>query len=306
MPDQVRHDKQSDKHPAYVTIPAIMKKTKLHAISQLIRFDKPIGSLLLLWPTLWALWLAADGIPPWPILLIFIAGVFITRSAGCVINDLWDRKFDGKVKRTATRPLASGALSVKAAFAVLLLLACGALALVLCLNALTIKLAFVGVFLTALYPACKRFLRLPQLVLGLTFNWGVIMAFAAVQHHVPAIAWALYAIVNLWTMVYDTQYAMVDRDDDIKLGLHSSAILFANYDRAIVASLQLLVIAGLLLLGVSCAMRWPFYLSLVIASGLFVYQQQLTWQQQREACFKAFLNNQWVGLVIWLGWLLGN
>ncbi|MDF1759258.1 MAG: 4-hydroxybenzoate octaprenyltransferase [Coxiellaceae bacterium] len=278
-------------------------KAKLRAISQLIRFDKPIGSLLLLWPTLWALWLAADGMPPWPILVIFIAGVFVTRSAGCVINDLWDRNFDGKVKRTATRPLASGALSVRAALMVLLVLACCALALVLCLNALTIKLAFVGVLLTALYPACKRFLRLPQLVLGLTFNWGVIMAFAAVQNQVPLTAWWLYAIVNVWTMVYDTQYAMVDRDDDIKLGLHSSAILFASYDRVIIASLQMVVIAGLTSLAIDRATHWPMYLSLTIAAGLFVYQQTLTWQQQREHCFKAFLNNQWVGLIIWLGWV---
>ncbi|MDF1796868.1 MAG: 4-hydroxybenzoate octaprenyltransferase [Coxiellaceae bacterium] len=281
-------------------------KSTIRAIGQLIRFDKPIGSLLLLWPTMWALWLAADGMPPWPILLIFIAGVFVTRSAGCVINDLWDRRFDGRVKRTATRPLASGALSVRAALAVLFILAATALALVLCLNALTIKLAFVGVVLTASYPACKRFFKLPQLVLGLTFNWGVIMAFAAIQNHVPMIAWWLYAIVNVWTMVYDTQYAMVDRDDDIKLGLHSSAILFASYDRVIIASLQTVVIAGLLLLAVARATHWPFYLSLVIASGLFVYQQRLTWQQQREPCFKAFLNNQWVGLVIWLGWVLGS
>ncbi len=287
----------------YVTIPAIMK-TKLHAISQLIRFDKPIGSLLLMWPTLWALWLAADGMPPWPILAIFIAGVFVTRSAGCVINDLWDRNFDGKVKRTATRPLASGVLSVRAALIVLLVLALSALALVLCLNALTIKLAFVGVLLTALYPACKRFLHLPQLVLGLTFNWGVIMAFAAVQNQVPLTAWWLYAIVNVWTMVYDTQYAMVDRDDDIKLGLHSSAILFASYDRVILASLQMVVIAGLTILATVRAAHWPMYASIAVAGSLFVYQQTLTWQQRREHCFKAFLNNQWVGLIVWLGWVL--
>ncbi len=277
-----------------------IKHPKLHAIAQLMRLDKPIGSLLLLWPTLWALWIAADGMPSWGLLAVFIAGVFVTRSAGCVINDLWDRNVDGKVKRTAHRPLASGALSVKQAVMVLTGLACIALTLVLCLNTLTFQLAFVGVALTAIYPACKRFLPIPQIVLGLTFNWGVIMAFAAVQNHVPAIAWLLYATANVWTLIYDTQYAMVDRDDDIKLGLHSSAILFAGLDRTIIAALQLCMLGLLIIAGILLKMQWPYYIAVTISALLFSWQQRLTWQRQRESCFKAFLNNNWVGLILWL------
>ncbi len=273
---------------------------KQHPLVRVMRLDKPIGSLLLLWPTLWSLWVAQGGIPSLKLLLIFILGVFVTRSAGCIINDLWDKDIDGAVKRTATRPLASGALSTKAALLLLAALACIALSLVLCLNRLSLIVAFVAAGLTVLYPTCKRFLPIPQLVLGITFN-GVLVAYAAVQNQLPWQAWLLFFAAVLWAMVYDTAYAMVDRDDDLKVGLKSSAITFGKHDRLIIGLCQATMLISLIVLASLNHWHWPIYLSLLICSGLFGYQQRLIRERQRAPCFQAFLNNQWVGLVIWLG-----
>lgn len=269
-----------------------------HPISRLVRLDKPVGTLLVLWPTLWALWLASDGTPNGYLLVIFCLGAFFTRSAGCIINDLWDKDFDGKVKRTATRPLANGDLSPKTALIILAILALCSLGLVLCLNHFSLLLAFVAAGLTALYPACKRFLPIPQLVLGVTFNMGVLIAYAAVQNHLPWQAWLLYLIANLWTLAYDTEYAMVDRDDDLKLGLKSSAICFGNADRLVIGLCQAAVLIGLTILASLSHWNWHFYAGLLICSVLFGYQQQLIARRERTDCFKAFKNNQWVGLVL--------
>lgn len=278
----------------------MIKNLIQHPIARLMRLDKPIGTWLLLWPTLWALWIASNGLPSTKLLLIFIIGVFITRSAGCLINDLWDKDIDGRVKRTATRPLANQQISTRTALLLLSSLAAVALGLVLLLNPLCLYIALALIVLIVLYPACKRFFPIPQLVLGLIFN-GVLMAFAAVQNHLPWQSWLLFVVANLWTLGYDTAYAMVDRDDDITLGLKSSAITFGHYDRLAIAICQAGVLIGLIVLASLQQWRWPIYLALLIVSALFGYQQWLMRLRQREACFQAFKNNFWVGLVLWLG-----
>lgn len=268
---------------------------------RLMRFDRPIGTLLLLWPTLWALWLAAGGLPDLHLLVIFVLGVTLMRAAGCVINDFADRRVDGHVKRTSERPLVTGDVTPRQAlllFAVLCLLA---FVLVLFTNTLTIGLAFAAVGLTACYPFMKRYTHLPQLVLGAAFSWGVPMAFAAQTGQVPPQAWLLFTAAVIWTVVYDTFYAMVDRDDDLRIGVKSTAILFGDMDRAITAVLQVLVVAALLLVGQRFALNWLFDLSLVVVMALFVYQQFLISQRQRDRCFNAFLNNNWVGLAVFAG-----
>ncbi|WP_143323435.1 4-hydroxybenzoate octaprenyltransferase [Cognaticolwellia aestuarii] len=274
---------------------------KLTAIKQITRMDKPIGTYLLLWPTYWALWIASDGWPSLHMLLVFSLGVFFMRSAGCIINDYADRKIDGAVKRTQNRPLVTGALSSSEAlqlFASFILLA---FALVLTLSNYTIALSFVAVLLAASYPFMKRITHFPQVVLGAAFSWGMIMAFAQEQGQIPVVAWLLFSANVLWTIAYDTMYAMVDRDDDLRIGVKSTAIIFGDSDKRIVLFLQLMTLALLFTVGDMLAFGWPYQLSLIIAAGFFCYQQMLIAGRDRDRCFKAFLNNHYVGLVIFVG-----
>lgn len=268
---------------------------------KLMRFDRPIGTLLLLWPTLWALWLACEGLPPVNLLVIFGLGVVLMRAAGCVINDFADRKVDGAVKRTQSRPLATGKVAPREAITLFIILCLGAFALVLFTNTFTIALSFAAVVLAFCYPFMKRYTHLPQVVLGAAFAWAVPMAFAAQNNLVPPQAWLIYTVVVIWTMVYDTFYAMVDRDDDLRIGVKSTAVLFGELDRAITGFLQLLVLVGLCFMAGAFELRWPFHMSILLVACLFAYQQYLIRFRQREACFKAFLNNNWVGLVVFAG-----
>ncbi|WP_448556433.1 4-hydroxybenzoate octaprenyltransferase [Thalassotalea montiporae] len=271
------------------------------AIKQITRIDKPIGTYLLLWPTYWALWVASDGLPDGILLLIFTMGVVIMRSAGCVINDFADRKVDGKVKRTEQRPLVSGLMTPEQAIMLFGFLIGAAMALAINLSWLTIQYAVVALVLATSYPFMKRYTHLPQVVLGAAFSWGMIMAFAEIQGHVPIVAWLLFAANLLWTVAYDTMYAMVDRDDDLKIGVKSTAILFGRYDIRIIGFLQLMVLAILLTVGEMMAFGWPYQLSLVAVAGLFCFQQILIKDRLREPCFKAFLNNHYVGLAVFVG-----
>ena len=279
-------------------------KTQYKHYAALMRLDRPIGTLLLLWPTLSALWLAAGGIPDIHLLVIFCAGTFLMRSAGCVINDLADRRIDPHVKRTAQRPLATGAVSVQQAIGLFITLSLLAFVLVLFTNRLTILLALIAVLLAACYPFAKRYAHFPQVVLGVAFSFGIPMAFAAQSNTLPAILWLLFIANVLWTVVYDTFYAMVDRDDDIVIGVKSTAVLFGWWDRLITACLQVVVIISFIVVGIWFALGYPYYISLVIAALLFIYQQYLIKQRDRDRCLRAFLNNQWVGAVVWLGIVL--
>ena len=267
----------------------------------LMRADKPVGSYLLLWPTLWALMIAAQGLPPWWITAIFVAGVFVMRSAGCVINDYADRKVDGKVARTNARPLVSGVVTEKQALGLFATLVGVAFLLVLALNWQTIVLSIGALGLAAVYPFMKRYTHLPQVVLGAAFAWAIPMAFMAVNEAVPGIAWWLFSINVLWTVAYDTEYAMVDRNDDLQIGVKSTAILFGQYDRLIVGLLQLSVVLMLLALGQYLHFTLPFYLGVLVAVVLFAYQQRLIYERDRQACFTAFLNNNYVGMAIAIG-----
>lgn len=282
--------------------PAIqgIRKRLPHFI-QLMRLDKPIGILLLLWPTLWALWLAAKGFPSWKNLAIFCLGVVVMRSAGCVINDFADRKIDGKVARTQGRPLATGVISSREAIILFVTLCLIAFGLVLLTDPLTIKLSVGGLLLAFSYPFMKRHTHLPQVVLGAAFAWGIPMAYAAQTGALDKNMWLIYLAVVLWTVVYDTFYAMVDRDDDLKIGVKSTAILFGDQDRVITGALQLMVLYSLVLVGKAYALGWIFYLSLAVVTGLFAYQQWLIRFRERQACFTAFLNNNWVGAAVFVG-----
>jgi len=274
---------------------------KLLAYHRLMRTDKPIGALLLLWPTLWALWVATPGVPPLGILVVFIAGVWLMRAAGCVVNDYADRKFDGHVKRTANRPLPSGAVSEKEArnlFVVLVLLA---FVLVLTLNLMTILLSVAALALAWTYPFMKRYTHLPQVVLGAAFGWSIPMAFAAVSESVPLSCWLMFFANILWAVAYDTLYAMVDRDDDVKIGIKSTAILFGRHDKLIVGILQVLVLVLMAAVGWLNGLGWAFYASIAVAGALFVWQQKMIVHRERDACFKAFLNNNYVGLALFVG-----
>jgi len=278
-----------------------MTSSKLQAMLQLMRIDKPIGTLLLLWPTLWALWLANQGQPSLQLLLIFTAGTFLMRSAGCIINDFADRHVDGAVARTANRPLVVGAITSREALCVFLVLCATAFALVLLTNTLTIQLSFVGLILAIAYPFMKRFTHLPQLVLGLAFSWSIPMAFAASLDTLPNTVWPLVLANLLWTVVYDTKYAMADRSDDLLVGIKSTAILFGNADRPIIATLQLACLTVLVWSGLVFQLLWPYYLSLVVVAVLFGYHLYLIRSQDPAACFKAFKHNNWVGMTIFLG-----
>ncbi|WP_269789794.1 4-hydroxybenzoate octaprenyltransferase [Stenotrophomonas sp. Iso1] len=268
---------------------------------KLMRADRPIGTLLLLWPTWWALWLAADGMPPLWTLFVFTAGVWLTRSAGCVINDYADRWLDPHVKRTKERPLATGAVSGREALALFAGLMLVAFALVLTMNALTIGLSFIGVFLAASYPYLKRYTHLPQVYLGMAFGWGIPMAFAAVQGEVPPLGWVLYGANILWSTAYDTWYAMVDRDDDLKIGSHSTAILFGDLDLVIQGILYALFFGAMALVGQRAELGMAYWASMAVALVMVVYEFWLCRNREREPCFKAFLHNNWVGAVLFAG-----
>ncbi len=278
-----------------------LTQNKLLAYHRLMRTDKPIGALLLLWPTLWALWVATPGLPPLWILAVFVAGVWLMRAAGCVVNDYADRKFDGHVKRTANRPLPSGDVTEKEArtlFVVLILLS---FLLVLTLNTMTILLSVAALALAWVYPFMKRYTHLPQVVLGAAFGWSIPMAFAAVSESVPLSCWLMFLANILWAVAYDTQYAMVDRDDDLKIGIKSTAILFGRQDKLIIGILQVAVLGLMLGIGYLNQLNGAFYAAIAAAGVLFIYQQKLIANREREACFKAFLNNNYVGLVLFLG-----
>jgi len=281
-----------------------LSKQKLKAYVQLMRIDKPIGTLLLLWPTLWALWIAAQGFPDFSVLLVFTAGVFLMRSAGCVINDFADRKIDGFVERTRERPLPSGRATRRDAVCLFLILAALSFALVLTQNSLTIQLSFVGILLAFSYPFMKRFTYLPQFFLGLAFSWSIPMAYAAQADELPSVVWLLFMINILWTIAYDTLYAMVDRDDDLKIGVKSTAILFARYDKLIIALLQLSCLLLLLLLGWIEALHSCYFVGLSVVLALFIKQQMMIKERSKKACFKAFLDNNYVGLIIFIALFL--
>lgn len=267
----------------------------------LIRFDKPIGTLLLLWPTLWALWVAAQGLPDPKVLLIFIAGTFLMRSAGCIVNDLADRNLDGGVLRTDARPLVTGAVTVPEAITLCLLLCLAAFALVLMTNTLTVLLSLAAVGLTVTYPFMKRYTHWPQLVLGAAFSWSIPMAFAAQRGELPAALWWFFAANLLWTVVFDTQYAMVDRDDDLKVGIKSTAVLFGRWDRVTIGLLQLACLACLFAAGQAFGLGLSYWIALLVVTGLFAYHQWLIRERARDACFRAFLHNQWVGAAVFVG-----
>jgi 4-hydroxybenzoate polyprenyltransferase len=275
--------------------------TRLGDYARLMRLDKPIGIFLLLWPTLWALLIASEGHPDQKILIIFVLGVILMRSAGCVINDYADRDFDRHVSRTRNRPLTSGRVTIREAKILLLLLCLAAFVLVLQLNLLTILLSLVAVLLAAIYPFMKRVTHLPQVFLGAAFGWSVPMAFAAQTGTVPQIAWLIFLATLLWATAYDSLYAMVDREDDIALGIKSTAILFGDSDRQIIGVLQVMVLLCLLMIGRQAELGGIYYLGVLLAGVLVVYQQYLIRYRTREGCFRAFLNNNWFGMVVFLG-----
>lgn len=271
----------------------------------LMRMDKPVGIYLLLWPTLWALWLASVGIPEWDVLLIFVLGVVVMRAAGCVINDIADRKIDGHVQRTHARPLITGQVSLRQAWGLFAGLILCALILVLQLNIQTLYLSFVAVLLASAYPFMKRYTHFPQVALGAAFSWAIPMAFMAVNQHVPVWAWWLYAANLAWTVAYDTQYAMVDRDDDLKIGVKSTAIAFGRYDVMWIAVLQIVTLGCLGMVGLLLHLPIVYWVALAVVCGMFMYHQRLLKDRERDACFRAFIHNHWAGLVVWLG-LVGS
>jgi len=275
---------------------------RLEAYAQLMRLDKPIGIFLLLWPTLWALWIAAEGFPEPRVLGIFVAGVFLMRSAGCAINDYADRDIDPHIARTCNRPLAAKRIRPYEAVLVFMLLALLAFMLVLGLNKLTQVMAVGGVVLAASYPFMKRFHYLPQVHLGIAFAWAVPMAFTAVTGQLPASSgWMLFLAAVLWTTAYDTMYAMADREDDIKVGVKSTAILFGDADRAIIGILQVMVLLTLIKVGFEEAFHWPYHLGLGVAVLFGLYQQFLIRRRYPQDCFRAFLNNNYIGMIIFAG-----
>ncbi|UDW83263.1 4-hydroxybenzoate octaprenyltransferase [Pasteurella canis] len=282
-----------------------ISKQKLIAYAQLMRFDKPIGTLLLLWPTLWALFLSVKGMPDISILAIFILGVILMRAAGCVINDYADRHIDGKVKRTSKRPLATGTATPKEAKYLFALLILCAFILVLFLNYYAIALSFIAVFLAFIYPFMKRYTHLPQLFLGMAFGWSIPMAYGASIESLPLECWLLFFANLTWTVAYDTQYAMVDRDDDLRIGVKSTAILFAQYDNKIISLLQIITLIFLAFIGHLAKLHSSYFVVLFFATLLFIYQCKLIKNRKREDCFKAFLNNNYFGLMIFIAFLFG-
>ncbi|WP_457920946.1 4-hydroxybenzoate octaprenyltransferase [Sodalis endosymbiont of Henestaris halophilus] len=276
-------------------------QNKCEAYCRLMRIDKPIGSLLLMWPTLWSLWLAGMAIPALSTLTVFTLGVFFMRAAGCVINDYADRKIDRYVKRTRDRPLPSGAISEQEAKLLFGALVGISLSLVLMLNSMTIALSTAAIAMTCVYPFMKRYTHLPQLMLGVTFGWSIPMAFSAVSEHLDLKCCLLFLANITWTMAYDTQYAMIDRDDDLLLGIKSTAILFGRFDKLLIGFLQLITLVLLGLIGWQGTLGVIYYISLVGAAGSFLWQHKLIRNRERQACFRAFLNNNFVGMLIFIG-----
>ncbi len=279
--------------------PAVRKRPLLYV--NLTRLDKPVGILLLLWPTLWAVWIAAEGHPTLHLFLVFTLGVILTRSAGCVFNDMADRKYDVHVRRTSQRPLATGIIKPTEALLVACVLLLAAFLLVLTTNQFTVLLSFVAIPLAVIYPLMKRYTYIPQFFLGLAFSWGIPMAFAAQTGSIPNIAWLLFIANILWSVIYDTIYAMVDREDDLKVGIKSTAILFDDADTLIIGILQTMLLAVLIIIGIQIKAEMPYYSFLVPAAALMIYHQYLIRHRTPEGCFKAFLNNHWVGLTIYAG-----
>ncbi len=285
----------------------ITKEQMIDRIKQywlLARFNRPIGIFILLWPALWALWVASDGHPDRHVLTVICLGVILMRAAGCVINDYADRDFDPHVARTKLRPIAAGKVSPKEALLLFVVLCLCAFALVLTLNVFTILLSFIAAFLAASYPFMKRYTQLPQAYLGIAFGWAVPMSFSAQTNSIPVVAWVLFLAVVLWALVYDTMYAMVDKEDDLKIGVKSTAILFGAYDRLIMALLQLIILGLLVAVGEIKQLGWFYYSGVIVAGGLSIYQQKLIFHRDKSLCFKAFLNNNWFGLAIFLGLLM--
>ena len=280
-------------------MPSVAARLPLYA--SLTRLDKPVGTLLLLWPTLTALWIAADGTPNATLLMIFVAGTCLMRSAGCAINDAADARFDAHVKRTANRVVARGLVSQREAIAVAVALAIGAAVLLPFLNAAAVQLAFVAVVIAASYPLAKRFIPIPQLYLGVAFSFGIPMAFAAVLGTVPVIGWLLMLANAFWVLAYDTEYAMVDRDDDLRLGLKSSAIFFGRFDVAAVMASYGAFLALLVVIGRMTGAGWPFYAGCAIAAALAAYHFMLIRTRSRDGCMRAFRHNNWVGLAVFAG-----
>jgi len=281
-----------------------MIKNRLRDYAMLMRLDRPIGSLLLMWPTLWALWFASNGKPGWSVLVVFVAGVFLMRSAGCVVNDYADREFDPHVERTRNRPIAAGRVSPGEAKILFVVLSLSAFLLVLTMNRLTIELSFVGVFLAATYPFMKRYTHLPQFYLGAAFGWSIPMAFAAVTGELPPVTWIVFLANIFWSVAYDTAYAMVDREDDMKVGVKSTAILFGKYDRFMIGVFHILCLGFLAWAGALAQLGVIYFVGLVIALSLAVWQQWLIRDRQGPACFRAFLNNNWFGAAIFAGLFL--
>lgn len=278
-----------------------MRLVRFSAYWRLMRLHRPIGSLLLLWPTLWALWIARQGHPVPSLVLVFVVGVVLMRSAGCVINDYADRDFDGHVWRTKDRPIATGEVSPRAALVLFGLLCFAAASLAFWLNKLTVELSFVAVALAVSYPFLKRFTHLPQVYLGLAFGWGIPMAFAAEGNGVPPEAWLLFAANVFWTLAYDTAYAMADRDDDQKIGVKSSAILFGKWDRIMVALSHIIALGLLYQVGVMAHLGFVYDGGLLAALGFALYEQKLLWARKPQDCFRAFLNNNWFGGSVFAG-----
>jgi len=277
---------------------------RLGAYARLMRLHRPIGIYLLLWPAMWALWMASDGRPNLLVLGVFVSGVVLMRSAGCVINDYADRDFDPHVARTKERPIATGEVAPKEALKLFAVLVLVSFLLVLLMNRLTIYLSFGGLALATLYPFMKRYTYLPQVVLGAAFSWAIPMVYAAQTGSVPREAWLLYVIAVVWTTAYDTMYGMVDREDDLKIGVKSTAILFGEADRLMIGIMQAIVIIGLFLLGNQLALGAFYYMGVTVAAGLSVYEQYLIRERQPQACFQAFLNNHWLGMAVFVGIVL--
>ncbi|RKZ42745.1 MAG: 4-hydroxybenzoate octaprenyltransferase [Gammaproteobacteria bacterium] len=274
---------------------------RLYQYALLMRLHRPIGILLLLWPTLWALWIAGQGYPDVLVTTVFVLGVIIMRSAGCVINDYADRHIDPYVRRTHDRPLAAKRVTTREALTLFIILCLLAFGLVLLMNLLTIILSVIAALLAASYPFMKRYTHWPQVYLGVAFGWSIPMAFAAQTDSIPTLAWWLLLTNVLWTVAYDTMYAMVDRADDLAIGVKSTAILFGQADKAIIASLQIVVLLLLLWIGIKIHLGTWYYLGLLVAAGLVIYQQWLIKDRDPQRCFQAFLNNNWFGATIFAG-----
>jgi len=298
--DWARFYKRITRHALFARyLPAAIERAQQYAL--LMRMDKPIGTFLLLWPTLWALWLAGAGQPRPDVFVVFVLGVFVMRSAGCVINDIADRNFDPHVTRTRNRPLAAGKIKLWEALTLLALLAATAFVLVLTQNRLTIYLSFAGLALAAVYPFMKRVMWLPQIVLGMAFGWAIPMAFAAQTGAVPPIAWLLFIANILWSTVYDTMYAMADKRDDLRIGVKSTAILFGDLDRVIIAVLQILLLLTLYLVGKRMQLGAAYEVCLILAALVALYHQWLIRHRHPDLCFKAFLHNNWFGMLVFIG-----